>query len=145
MQDELPIKPLTLSEIDHVAGELLKDLVIPVGIGVSDVAQLDITTSKTEMVAFCLDGVDDADDLPKAVATGELTIHHHQKLVPARESLHVPVALVLLYDAIKGSLGQKLNELTEHILSAIHAGRGLIPAAKFGNQFKSTRTVFAYN
>lgn len=47
MQDELPIKPLTLSEIDHVAGELLKDLVIPIGIGVSDVAQLDITTSKT--------------------------------------------------------------------------------------------------
>lgn len=145
MQDELPIKPLTLSEIDHMAGELLKDLVIPVGIGVSDVAQLDITTSKTEMVAFCLDGVDDADDLPKAVATGELTLHHHQKLVSACESLHVPVALVLLYDAIKGSLGQKLNELTEHIFSAIHAGRGLISAAKFGNQFKSTRTVFAYN
>ena len=144
MQDELPVKPLTLCEIDHMAGELLEDPVIPVGIGIGDVTQLDIAAPKTEMVALTLDGVNDADDFPKATAAGKLAKHHHKKLVPARESLHVPVALVLLYDAIKGSLGQKLNELTEHIFSAIHAFRGLIPAAKFGNQFKSTRAIFAY-
>ena len=145
MQDELPVKPLPLCEVDHVAGELLEDPVIPVGIGISDVTQLDIADPKTEMVALTLDSINDADDFPKAVAAGKLAVHHHKKLVPARESLHVSVALVLLYDAIKGSLGQKLNELTEHIFSAIHACLGLIPAAKFGNQFKSACAVFAYN
>ena len=81
------------------------------------------------MVALILDGVNDADDLPKAVAAGKLAVQHHEKLVPTREGLHVPAALALLYDAIKGSLRQKLNELTEHTFSAIHACRGLIPAA----------------
>ena len=145
MQLELPVKPFTLSESDHMVGELLEDPVIPVGIGISDVAQLDIAASKTEMVALTLDSINDADDFPKAVAAGKLAVHHHEKLVPACESLHIPVALVLLYDAIKGSLRHKFNELTEHIFSAIHACRGLFPAAKFGNQFKSTRAIFAYN
>ena len=145
VQDELPVKPLTLCKVDHVAGELLEDPVVPVGIGISDVAQLDVAAPKTEMVALILDGVNDADDFPKAVAAGKLAVHHYKKLVPARKCLHVPVALVLLYNAIKGSLRQKLNELTEYIFSAIHACRGLIPAAKFGNQFKSTRAIFAYN
>ena len=145
MQLELPVKSFTLSEFDHMVGELLEDSVIPVGIGISNVAQLDIATPKTEMVALTLDGVNNANDLPKAVTAGKLAVHHHKKLVPARESLHVLVALVLLNDAIKGSLGQKLNELTEHIFSAIHACRGLIPAAKFGNQFKSTRAIFTCN
>ena len=145
MQDKLPVKPLTLCEIDHVTGELIEDPVISVGIGISDVAQLDVATPKTEMAALTLDSVNDADNFPKAVAAGKLAEHHHKKLVPARECLHVPVALVLLYDAIKGSLGQKLNKLTEHIFSAIHAYRGLIPTAKRGNQFKSARASFAYN
>lgn len=145
MQLKLPVESLALSEPNHMIGKLLKDPVIPVGIGVCDIAQLDIAGSKTEMVALILDGVNDADDLPKAVAAGKLAKHHHQKLVPACEGLHILVTLVLLYDSIKDSLGQKLDELTEHIFSAIHADRGLFPATKFGNQFKSTRTVFAYN
>jgi hypothetical protein len=97
------------------------------------------------MVDLILDGVNDAYHLPKALAAGKLAKHHHQKLVPARERLHVLVALVLLYDAIKDSLGQKLNELTVYVFSAIHAFRAWLPATKFGNHFKSTRSVFAYN
>lgn len=145
MQLEFPVKPLALRKIDHVVGELLEDPVIPVGIGVSDIAQFDVATPETEMVTLILDGINEAHDFPKTVTAGKLAVHHHKELVPAREGLHILVAIVLLYDSIKDSLGQKLNELTEHIFSAIHACLGLIPAAKFGNQFKSTRAIFACN
>ena len=140
-----PAEPLALSEIDHSVGELLKDPVIPVGIGVIDVTQLDFASSKTEMVDLSLEGIDEIDGLPKAITAGKLAVHHHKKLVPTRESLHVLVLMVLLHDSIKDSLGQNRHELTEHIFSVIHTCRGLVPAVKFGNQLKSTRTVFAYN
>lgn len=145
MQLKLPVESLALSESNHMIGKLLKDPVIPVGVGICDVTQLDIAAPKTEMVALILHGVNDVDDFPKAVAAGKLSKHHHQKLVPAREGLHVLVALVLLYDSIKDSLGQKLNELTVDVFSAIHAFQAWLPAAKFGNHFKSIRGVIAYN
>ncbi len=144
VQFELPVKPLPLSEPNHI-GKLLKDPVIPVGVGTCNIAQLDITVPKTEMVTLALDGIYYADDFPKAVTAGNLAIHHHEKLVPTREGFHVLVALVLLYDSIKDSLGQKFNELTGQIFSAIHACQDLLPAAKFGNHFKSTRAIFACN
>lgn len=133
MQHELPINPLALGKLDHVESELLEDPVIPVGIGVSDVAQLDAPVPKTEMEALILDALDDANHLPKAVTARMLAVHHHQKLVPTRERLHVLVALVLVYDAIKCSLRQKNDELTEYVLSAAHVNRDYIPATKFGN------------
>lgn len=91
------------------------------------------------MVTLVFDGTDDADHLSKAVATGKLPEHHHKKLVPASESLHVPVATVLLDYSIIYSLWQKNNELIEDMFSAIHLGLSCLQAAKLRNQFKSTR------
>ena len=145
IQDELPVKPLALRKIDHIAGELLEYPVIPVRIGVGNIAELDVSAAESEMVTLVLDGTDDADCLPEAVATGKLPEHHHKKLVPASESLHVPVASVLLDYSIKCSLGQKIYELIEDVFSAIHYRLDCLLAAKLRNQFKSTRVIFAYN
>lgn len=96
MQDKLPVQSLALSKIDHVVGELFKYPVVPVGIRVGNIAELDVST-------------------------------------------------VLLDDSIEDSLRQKLNELTEKIFSAIHAGLCCFQEANLRNQFKSTRAIFAYN
>ena len=90
------VQPLALSKIDHVVGELFKYPVVPGGIRVSNIAELDVST-------------------------------------------------VLLDDSIEDSLRQKLNELTEKIFSAIHAGLCCFQDANLRNQFKSTRDIFAYN
>ena len=145
VQDELPVKPFGLCKVDHIVSELFEYLVISVGIGVSDIAKLYVSSTKTEMVTLILDGINDADDLSKAVAAGKLSEHHHKKLVPACERLHILVSTVLLDDSIKYSLWQKFNKLTEKVFSTIHAGKDYILTAKMGNQFKSTRAVFAYN
>ena len=82
-----------------------------------------------------------AHHLPEAVATGKLSEHHHKKLVPASESLHLPVASTLLDYSIKCSLGQKVDELIEDRFSAIHLGLSCLQAAKLRNHFKSTRAI----
>ena len=145
MQDELPVKPLALRKIDHIVGKLLEYPVVPVRISVGNIAELDVSATESEMVTLVLDGADDAYHLPEAVATGKLSEHHHKKLVPTSESLHVPVTSVLLDYSIKCSLGQKVYELIEDMFSAIHYRLDFLQAAKLRNQFKSTRAVFAYN
>lgn len=145
IQNELPVNPLTLCEIDHVVGELLEDPVVPVSVGVSHIAELDIAWAETEMITLGLDGVDDTNHFPKTIATGKLTEHHHHQLVPACKGLDVLVSLILLDDAIKDSLGQKAGELTEDVFAAIHVSRDCLPVTKVRHQFKSTRSIFAYN
>ena len=145
MQDKLPVQPLALSKIDHVVGKLFKYPVVPVGIGIGNIAELDVSAAKSEMITLILDGINDTDYFPEAVAAGKLSVHHHKKLIPACEGLHILVSTVLLDDSIEDSLRQKLNELTEKVFSAIHAGLYCSQAAKLRNQFKSTRAIFAYN
>lgn len=138
MQDKLPVQPLALSKIDHVVGELFKYPVVPVGIRVGNIAELDVSAAKSEMITLILDGIN-------TVAAGKLSVHHHKKLIPACEGLHILVSTVLLDDSIEDSLRQKLNELTEKRFSAIHAGQCCLQEANLRNQFKSTRDIFAYN
>lgn len=145
MQDKLPVQPLALSKIDHVVGELFKYPVVPVGIRVGNIAELDVSAAKSEMITLILDGINDTDYFPEAVAAGKLSVHHHKKLIPACEGLHILVSTVLLDDSIEDSLRQKLNELTKKILSVIHAGQCCFQEANLRNQFKSTRDIFAYN
>ena len=145
MQDKLPVQSLALSKIDHVVGELFKYPVVPVGIRVGNIAELDVSAAKSEMITLILDGINDTDYFPEAVAAGKLSVHHHKKLIPACEGLHILVSTVLLDDSIEDSLRQKLNELTEKIFSAIHAGLCCFQEANLRNQFKSTRAIFAYN
>ena len=145
MQDKLPVQSLALSKIDHVVGELFKYPVVPVGIRVGNIAELDVSAAKSEMITLILDGINDTDYFPEAVAAGKLSVHHHKKLIPACEGLHILVSTVLLDDSIEDSLRQKLNELTEKIFSAIHAGLCCFQEANLRNQLKSTRDIFAYN
>lgn len=56
MQDKLPVQPLALSKIDHVVGELFKYPVVPVGIRVGNIAELDVSAAKSEMITLILDG-----------------------------------------------------------------------------------------
>ena len=132
-------------EQTQAVGELFKYPVVPVGIRVGNFAELDVSAAKSEMVTLILDGINDTDYFPEAVAAGKLSVHHHKKLIPACEGLHILVSTVLLDDSIEDSLRQKLNELTEKMFSAIHAGLCCFQDANFRNQFKSTRDIFAYN
>lgn len=84
---------------------------VPVYIG--SIAKLDVAYDKSEMVTFIPDGINNADDFPEAIATGELSEDSCKKLVPTCESLHILVFAILLDDSIKYSLWQKFNEFTK--------------------------------
>ena len=144
MQDKLPVQSLALRKIDHIVSKLFKYLVIPVRIGVGNIAKLYVSVAKSEMVTLILDGINDANDFSEAVTAGKLSEHHHKKLAPACECLHILVPIVLLDDSIKYSLGQKFNELAENIFSGIHSCLDWIQTVKLRNQFKSARAIFAY-
>lgn len=143
-QYELPVKPLALCKVDHIIGEFLEYPVVPAGIGIGNIAKLDVAATKSEMVTLILDGINDANDFPEAITAGKLPEHHYKKLVPACESLHILVSAILLGDSIKYSLWQKFNELTEKVFSAIHAVCSFIQTANMQIQFKSTRAIFTY-
>lgn len=144
-QDELPVKPLALCKVDHIVSKLLEYPVVTVGIGIGNITKLDVAYAKSEMITLIFDGINDANDFPKAITAGKLPKHHYKELVPARESLNILVSAILLYDSIKYSLWQKFNELTEKVFSAIHAVCCFIQAANMRNQFKSTRAIFDCN
>ena len=52
------------------------------------------------MITIILDGINDTDYLSEAVAIGELSVHHHKKLIPECECLHILVPTVILDDSI---------------------------------------------
>jgi len=130
---------LALSKINHIVGKLLKDLAIPVRIGIRNIAQLYVSATETEMVALTLDGINDRSDLPGAVTARKLSEHHNKKLIPTGEMLHPLITFVSFYNAIKDSFRKKTDELTEYVFAYIHACPILMSAANMGNQFKSTR------
>ena len=39
---------------------------------------------KSEMITLILDGINDTDYLSEAVATGELSVHHHKNLIQSK-------------------------------------------------------------
>ena len=80
---------LALSKIDYVVGELFKYPVVPVGIRVGNIAELNVSAAKSEMITLILDGINDTDYFPEAVAAGKLSVHHHKKLIPACEGLNI--------------------------------------------------------
>ena len=104
MQDKLSFKSSALLKINHIIGKLLEYPVIQVRISVRNIAEVDVSAVKFEMVTLVFYGADEANHLPAAVATGKLSKHHHKKLVTESESLQVPVAAVLLDYSIKCSL-----------------------------------------
>jgi len=42
-----------------------------------------LNTINQRMVTLVLDGVNDANDLPEAIAAGKLSKHHYKKLIPS--------------------------------------------------------------
>lgn len=144
IENERPCDSLALGKVNHMVGKLLKYLVISVGVSIRQIAKLYVSTTKTEMVALTLDGINDCSDFPETVTARELSEHHDKELIPTGEMLHPLITFVSFYNAIKDSFRKKTNELTEYVFACIHACPILMSAANMRNQFKSTRDVFYY-
>ena len=142
IENERPCDSLALGKVNHMVGKLLKYLVISVGVSIRQIAKLYVSTTKTEMVALTLDGINDCSDFPETVTARELSEHHDKELIPTGEMLHPLITFVSFYNAIKDSFRKKTNELTEYVFACIHACPILMSAANMRNQFKSTRDVF---
>lgn len=139
IENEWPCDSLALGKIDHMVGKLLKYLVISVDVSIRQIAQLYVTTTKTEMVALTLDGVNDCQYFSKTVTASELSEHHDKELIPTGEMLHPFITYMSFYNAIKDSFRKKTDELTEYVFACIHACPILRSAANLQNQFKSKR------
>jgi hypothetical protein len=145
MQFEWSVNSLALSKIDHKKGKLFKYFVVPVNIGVGKITQFNLSGTKSEMVAFVFDRVNDARDLSETITGSQLPIHHNEQLVPAGECFHPFVSIMSLNNHIKNSLWQEIHDLTEYIFAAVHIYLGLFPGCKMQNEFKSTRDFYAFN
>ncbi len=144
IENERPCDSLALGKVNHMVSKLLKYLVISVGVSIRQIAKLYVSTTKTEMVALTLDGINDCSDFPETVTARELSEHHDKELIPTGEMLHPLITFVSFYNAIKDSFRKKTNELTEYVFACIHTCPILMSAANMRNQFKSTRDVFCY-
>ena len=135
---------LALSKVNHIVGKLLKDLVIPVRIGIRHIAQLYVSATETEMVDLTLDGVNDCCNFSETITARELSEHHDKELISTGEKLHPLITFVSFYNAIKDSFSKKTNEPVEYVFACIHTCPILMSVANMRNQFKSTRSVFCY-
>ena len=136
---------LALSKANHMVGKFFKDLIAPIRVSVRHRTSVNISPAKAKMVTlFTLRG-NDAYKFTQTVAVGQLAVHHNQQQIPAGEVLDPFVAVVTLYDAVKNSLWQKIDELTEYILSVVHMSLCFLQAIMIQNEFKSTRAYLAHN
>lgn len=144
IENERLCDSLALGKVNHMVGNLLKYLVISVGVSIRQIAKLYVSTTETEMVALTLDGINDRSDFPESVTACELSEYHDKELITTGEMLHPLISFVSFYNAIKDSFRKKTNELTEYVFACIRAYPILMSAANMRNLFKSTRNVFCY-
>ena len=145
IENERLCDSLALDKVNHMVGKLLKYLVISVGVSIRQIAKLYVSSTKTEMVALTLDGINDCSDFPETVTARELSEHHDKKLIPTGEMLHPLIAFVSFYNAIKDSFRKKTNKLTEYVFACIHACPILMSAANMRNQFVVCQLVLRTN
>ena len=130
MQLELPGDALALGDGHHVESELLKDAVIPEGIGLRQHLLCNRQNAKAEVKGFLTMGNSDVCKFPEASTAHELAEHQNQHVVPMR---HRPVSspvVVLGDNALEFPLWEKFGNLCEHVPSYMHICSDLKTDAK---------------
>jgi len=119
-----------LSNADHFISKLLENMIIPILIRFRKIASGYSGFSETKMIRFPVVSFENTNEFSKAIATSQLTIHHHKHLIPAAKRLHIFIALVFQNYSLKKLLRKKFDKLCKYILSCVHT-------LKFTLEFKS--------
>lgn len=100
-----------------------RDCFILLGIDIRHIGLLYVSNTETEMVGLIPNGINDLGDFHEDVTAYKLYENHDKKLMPTSEMFHPLVSFMPFYDAIKHSLRNKADELTESIFACILAVR----------------------
>ena len=120
VQIERPVQAPSLCDSHHVISKLLKDSVVPMGIGGGKVSYAEFGAPEPQVESFLPVRVCDATEFPETATTSELSVHDNHQLVPATEIFDIPVSAVFLYNAVEYPLWKKVRYLAEDIGSRIH-------------------------
>jgi hypothetical protein len=72
------------------------------------------------MVELCLVRDYADEQIPKAIASTELTEHHAQQLIPTSEMLYISISCIMIYTTIKYPRGQMEADLRKYIFAIVH-------------------------
>ena len=123
---------LGLSNCNHVKGELLKDTMVPEGIGLRQHLPVDRLVAKAEVLRLLSMGDSNICEFPEASTTHELTEHENQQMVPMRHRPTSGPVVVLGDNAIEIPLWEELCYLCKNELSYMHICSDLESDAKIG-------------
>lgn len=128
------VKACLLRLFNHMVGELLKHMPIPVSIASGEDVAVNGIFAKSEMERFLGMSRCDIGQLTKATAPEKLAEHENQQLSPVGQlpfggAVFDSVFNSALHDSFKFSLWQKVGDLAENISSCMHRNsyRGLPP------------------
>jgi hypothetical protein len=76
--------------------------------------------AKSEMVALVAVSLDDDNQVSQTLTVSQLAEHHHKQLVPAREVLHIVVAIVFGHNSIEFAPVKKRSKLSINVFVLIH-------------------------
>ena len=110
--------------------ELLKDAVVPEGVGLRQHLFVNGKDAEAEVKGFLTMGNSDVCKFPEASTADELAEHQNQHVVPMRHRPLLGSVVVLGDDAPELPLWEKLDDLGEHELSYMHICSDLKTDAK---------------
>ena len=113
--------PLFASQVHHVEGKILENVIVAILIGCGKGRLSDRIPTKSEMIALILVSLQDCYQITQTFAVTKLSKHQGQQLVPAGEVLDIMVAVILPDIVIELTSVQKRGELREYVFRNVHA------------------------
>jgi hypothetical protein len=113
-------KSFLLSNVNHLISKSFENTIVPILVRLRKIAPGYSGFSKAKVIRFSTMRIENADEFPKTIATSKLTKHHHKKMIPASERLHIFIALVFQNYSLKKLLREEFNQLGKYILSCVH-------------------------
>lgn len=131
---ELPVNTGTLSESNHVVGELFEHMPVAMGVASGENVAVNCLLAESKVERLLAMGRGDVGEFSQTPTSQELAEHQHEQLppigeLPAEGSVFHLVLEPGLHDSFKFSFWQKVSNLAENISSCVHGIRliGSVP------------------
>ena len=122
---ELSVDTCALSKLDHVVGECLEHMPVPMVVTTGKDIPVNRILAESKMEGFLFMSAKNSGKLTEAPASNELTEDEDKKLAPIGKLPPEGLVRNIILDSVfhyplEFTLGQKFYNLTEYILAAVH-------------------------
>lgn len=117
---ELLVNPRVLRHSYHMRGEILEDVAASNHACLGEHTPADMLPPKPQMIRLIRMGCGQVSKLPEAGAALNLSVYHHQEMIPIGELPPLCVIGMLLHNLVEFIFRQEVGNLREKVSSLVH-------------------------